>query len=101
MESVGQALLPIVYGAIAVESVVNIVRNIQAKQTNWQYWAALGLSLILGVVVALTYSLDFFSLIGLEERIPFVGAVITGLIISRGANIVSDLVGLVNRGGRG
>ena len=94
------SVMPIIYGAVVVEAVVNIVRNVQQKETDWRYWSALGLGLGVGVLVALTYSLDFFAMIGLEARIPFVGAVLTGLIISRGANVVNDVIGLIGRSAR-
>ena len=90
----------IIMGAVLVEAVVNIVRNIQEKQNDWRYWASIGVGLVVGVIVAVNYGLDFFSLFGLEGQIPYVGAVLTGLILSRGANIVSDVLSLISRASR-
>jgi len=89
-------LWSLAYGAVAIEAIVNIIRNIQEKETCWKYWSALGLSLVLGVLVAYTYDIDLFKLVGLEARLPLVGGILTGLIMSRGANIVSDIVGRLN-----
>ena len=89
-------LWSLAYGAVAIEAIVNIIRNIQEKVTCWKYWSALGLSLVLGVLVAYTYDIDLFKLVGLEARLPLVGGILTGLIMSRGANIVSDIVGRLN-----
>jgi len=89
-------LWSVVYGAIVVEAIVNIVRQLQTKTTTWQYWASLALGIVVGLVVAINYDIDVFRLVGIEGKVPLVGAVLTGLIISRGANIVSDLVGRLN-----
>jgi hypothetical protein len=89
-------LWSLAYGAVAIEAIVNIVRNIQEKETCWKYWLALGISLVLGLLVAYTYDIDLFKLVGLEARLPLVGGILTGLIMSRGANIVSDIVGRLN-----
>ena len=88
----------IIYGAILVEAIVNIVKNIKEKETSWKYWVSLGLGLLSGVLIAYNWSIDLFSAVGMPEgQIPYVGAVLTGLILSRGSNVVSDILGLINR----
>lgn len=49
-------------------------------------------SLILGVVVCVIFGIDIFPIVGLNAVIPFVGSVFTGIIVSRGANFVNDLL---------
>ena len=94
-------LLVIIYAALLVEAVVNVVRNISEKETCWKYWVSLALGITVAVLVAVNYDLDFFEALGMSGKIPYVGAVLTGFIISRGANIVSDLVGRLNSYKRG
>ncbi len=93
-------LWSLVFGAIVVETIVNIIRNIEVQpngfRSNWRYWTALGVSIALGLVVSLNYEIDVFTLVGLEGRVPFIGGVLTGLIISRGSNIVNDVVDRLN-----
>lgn len=48
-------------------------------------------SLILAILLCLLASVDIFPLIGIGMSVPFVGSVLTGIIVSRGANFVNDL----------
>ena len=50
-------------------------------------------SLVLGIIFCVVFKIDTFPIIGLTAAIPFVGSVFTGIIVSRGANVVNDLVG--------
>jgi hypothetical protein len=88
------------FGAVVVETIVNIVRNIEATRNGspagWQYWASLGVGLAVGLIVAINYNIDVFTLVGLEGKVPIIGAILTGLIISRGSNIVNDVVDRLN-----
>lgn len=93
---VTEILWSLVFGAIIVETIVNIIRNLEERNTCWKYWTALGVSIVTGLVVSLNYDIDVFKLVGLEGRVPMIGAILTGLIISRGSNIVSDVVDRLN-----
>lgn len=48
-------------------------------------------ALFVGLVLALGTGLDLFTLIGIPIIIPYIGMVLTGVLISRGANFVHDL----------
>lgn len=92
----------VLFGAFVVESLVNIVNSVKVtrsptdKSAAWQYWVALFVGLGAGVVVGINYDIDVFRLVGIEGKVPLVGAVLTGLIMSRGANVVSDVMGRLN-----
>ena len=49
-------------------------------------------SLIVGVVIALTWPIDLFAVVGHAFAYPIVGIILTGIIISRGANFVHDIL---------
>jgi hypothetical protein len=49
-------------------------------------------SLIIGIVLALSTGLNLFELVGLPIIHPLIGQVFTGILASRGANFVHDLV---------
>lgn len=48
-------------------------------------------SLILGIIVCVIFKIDIFPIVGLNAAIPFIGSILTGIIVSRGANFVNDL----------
>lgn len=50
------------------------------------------IALAVGVGVSLAYNLDILAALGIVSPIPFVGAVISGLIIGRGSNYLNDFV---------
>lgn len=50
------------------------------------------LSLILGMVVAISYKLDLPAYLNMEAHIPYIGCILTGILISRGSNYLYDLI---------
>lgn len=48
-------------------------------------------SLILGILICSFAGLDLFNIVGIGLNIPVLGCILTGIIVSRGANFVSDL----------
>ena len=82
----------VVFGAVVVESIVNIVKTIEQKNKDPWYWGALVLGLIAGVFIGWNWDIDFFKIAGIGEgRILIAGSILTGLMMSRGANFVNDL----------
>lgn len=53
-------------------------------------WNALGV-LALSIIICILTNVDLFKLVGFEVSIPFVSNILTGIIVSRGANFVNDL----------
>lgn len=50
------------------------------------------LALVIAVAVAVLYNVDALAFLGFETPVPYVGAVLTGLIFARGANFFSDVM---------
>jgi len=48
-------------------------------------------SILITIVIALGTGIDFFKMVGLPLLIPFAGSILTGIIASRGANVLHDL----------
>lgn len=51
------------------------------------------ITLGLGVVLSVLYQVDILAMIGLVSPIPYVGYVVSGLIIGRGSNYLNDIIG--------
>ena len=49
-------------------------------------------SLAVGIAIAFTWPVDLFSVVGYSFAYPVVGLILTGIIISRGANFVHDIL---------
>ena len=49
-------------------------------------------ALVIGIIVAVCAQVDLFSMFGVVLAYPIIGYILTGIIISRGANFVHDLL---------
>ena len=79
----------IILMAIVVEGVVTYVKEwFVNKNVAWQQILAVALV----ILVAIGYGADLFALFGLASTIPYLGAVLTGVLIARGSNYIFDLI---------
>ena len=78
--------------AVLTEAVITYAKTfVVDRKIKWQMIAAVALS----IAVCLAYSLDIPALVGIEGTVPYVGNIITGILVSRGSNYIYDLVGLL------
>lgn len=82
-------LLILVTMGVLVEAVVEVIKSIYE---NGKVNKIVVLSIFVGLTFAFTLGIDLFSLIGIDTNVAYVGVVATGLIVSRGANFVHDLI---------
>lgn len=50
---------------------------------------------VLGVFLCVAAGVDFFIIVDIPLAVPFAGAVLSGLLVSRGANFLHDLLGTI------
>lgn len=74
--------------AILVEAIWENIKMIYDKN---KFNVSMIGSLILGIIVCTVFKVDIFPIVGLSTTIPFIGSILTGIIVSRGANFVNDL----------
>lgn len=75
--------------AVIVEGVITYINQFFVKGVlKWE----MVFSILLGVFVAVAYGVDMLALVGLKTPVPFIGSILTGILISRGSNYVFDLV---------
>ena len=84
MEYFGLILLSII-----VEGVITYFKEFFINgEIKWEMAA----SILLGIFVAVAYGVDLLADMGMQTNIPYVGSILTGILISRGSNYVFDLV---------
>lgn len=49
-------------------------------------------ALVVSIIVSLSTQLDIFSILNFGISVTFVGSFLTGILISRGANVIHDLL---------
>ena len=75
--------------AILIEGIVTYFNEFFiSANTPWQ----MIFSLILGIIVSIAYKLDLPKHLDLKSTIPYVGSILTGILISRGSNYLYDLI---------
>lgn len=55
-------------------------------------------ALLVSILICVLVGIDLFSLLGLTMSVPYVGSVLTGILMSRGANFIHDLFNKINGG---
>lgn len=74
--------------AILVEAIWENIKMIYDKQ---KFNINMLGSLLLSMIVCVLAEIDIFKIIGINLIVPVVGSLLTGIIVSRGANFVNDL----------
>lgn len=49
-------------------------------------------ALTFGVLLAIAYQVDLLAMAGLTAAVPYVGFIVSGLIIGRGSNYLNDVI---------
>lgn len=72
--------------AVTVEGLVEYGKEIAQKDMPWEQIAAIVVAVFLAVVAGA----DLYALLGVSFMVPYVGMVLTGIFLSRGANYIAD-----------
>ena len=92
----------IVMLAVTVEALVEYAKSIaRAASGSWKQAALQLAAVAAGVMLCVAAQADLYGWLGLGFAYPWMGQVLTGILISRGANYVSDFVGRLSRGKEG
>jgi len=92
MEQLGP-LVGLFFLALLVEGFVEYFVATPVKEAGWPTWWLRYIALMVGVAAAILYRADLPGLVGLDPITPEVSWVATGIIVARGANYLSDLLG--------
>lgn len=75
--------------AVTIEAITTYIRTwFVDNHFQWQQ----ALTCVLGILLAFAYNLDYLKLFEVEATVPYVGIVLTGIVISRGSNYLFDFL---------
>ena len=81
--------LGVVSLAIIVEGLITYIKEFFVNgKFQWQML----ISILIGVLVAAAYQVDLLAVMGLKTAVPYLGSILTGILISRGSNYIFDLI---------
>ena len=83
-------LLAVVVVAILIESAVETFNTLFKNNGKLSY-KKIG-AIILSISVCICAKLDLFSILGITMVVPYVGEIVTGLVVSRGSGVVNSLI---------
>ncbi|WP_418222643.1 hypothetical protein [Clostridium isatidis] len=49
-------------------------------------------ALVISIIITISTDLDIFELLKINNKIPYLGIILTGILVSRGSNFVHDLI---------
>ena len=85
-----EVIYAILFFAILIEGTVEYVKLAIEKKFYWEVVA----SFVIGAVATFGYHLDLVeALLGMTPSIPYLGYVVSAIVIARGSNYVFDLIG--------
>lgn len=79
----------LIFSAIVIEGLITYGKTLVVDHKfQWQVLA----SMLLGMGCAVAFNIDLFATAGIEASVPYVGMILTGVLLSRGSNYVFDLL---------
>lgn len=89
-----QTIVLILILAITVEALIQYVKTIIKMLEDKQYktFATQLAAILLAVFICFAAGVDLYALVGVCFAIPWLGVLLTGIVISRGSNYTSDFI---------
>ena len=82
-------IIEIMSFAVLTESIITYFKEFFI---NGDFSFSMLFSIVLGILIAVAYKLDLPEYLDLKSSIPYVGNVLTGILISRGSNYIYDIL---------
>lgn len=83
----------ILFFAAQVEAIVEyFIAPFFAKDVDFHALSLRWISAVVGIVVAFFAGLNMYAVLGITLQFPIFGIIMTGIVISRGANYVNDVI---------
>lgn len=85
------AIMAVLMAAMILEALLQVIKGWVPEDRTPPGWTWPAVGAVLGVALCLLGKVDLLEEAGLYLSIPYVGSVLTGILISRGASFVHDL----------
>ena len=82
-------ILSILMVAVTVEALTEWVKSLKK---DGKVDTAMIVSLFIAELLTITAGLDLFAQVGLVFSVPYLGAIMTGIFLSRGSNYIFDFI---------
>ena len=82
-----EMFMTVIVMAIFIEAIVTYFGELR-QEFHWGYVGPI----VLGVFIAIVYRIDIPGLLEIKATIPYVGEVLTGIILARGSNYLYDFL---------
>jgi hypothetical protein len=87
-----KSVFSLIASAILVEAVITYINQFFVSGSfSWEML----FSICFGIIIAVAYNLDLPEYFEMKSSIPYIGCIITGIIISRGSNYLWDILNTV------
>ena len=84
-----EKLISIVPLTIMIEAIITYIDQFFVSG---EFCIEMFLSIVFGVLISIAYEIDIPKCFNLHSRIPYLGNILTGILVSRGSNYVYDLI---------
>jgi len=89
---VNNKIVEIISFAVLIESIITYFKEFFVYG---DFSFSMLFSIVLGIIIAISYNLDLPEYLDLKSSIPYVGNILTGVLISRGSNYIYDILKVV------
>lgn len=90
-----EALQTLIFMSLVVEVIVAVFKKLVTDRSTQV------VSVFIGITLCMSYEVGIFQSLGLESSFPWIDYVLSGIVISRGSNALSDLFSFTAKKGKG
>ena len=89
-----QTIVLILMLAVTVEALIQYVKSIIKMVEDKQYktFGTQLAAILLAIFICFAAGVDLYALVGISFAIPWLGVLLTGVVISRGSNYTADFI---------
>lgn len=86
----------VIFIAIVIETITELFKNWfpKLKEKEWVLRIA---TIVLGIIVCVAYGADLLADVGISGNIPYLGCILTGILVAGGSNIIYDIINKIRK----